>query len=184
MRSKMKKKGFLSDQVADYFALLMYVLVLILYFVLFTLSMKGCNGVGQEVSIVGSWNKQLTEEGLLLNYLRTDVEVDGREMNIAELIADSYQRDDYTELTDITTELFEEIDQEVFGESKCAFICIVANHRHVKTIRTPGCFDARWYEYCKTTVATIPLHYSNPGETADIWLSYTGLRPEMGVYAP
>jgi hypothetical protein len=65
---------------------------------LFTLAFKGCGPDMSKESIVSRWNTDIGSDVSLLNYLRTTVEVGGRNQTISELIARSCQNKNFDEI--------------------------------------------------------------------------------------
>jgi len=90
----LNKKGLWAANVyIDSISILAFVLLATLFFVLFSLQ-----GKTTEVSIEGKAD-EVTSNILLLNYLRTPVEVNNKEMSMSELIALWYwDNDKYDEL--------------------------------------------------------------------------------------
>jgi len=174
MRLAKNKRGFSTDFIADFFSFLSFILILILFFVIFssTVKISGCQGPGIRVSMVGEANNELNEEMMLLNYLRTNVSVNNEQMSIAELIAYSYLDNNYDELEEKTKEIFGQIDNQIYTTDKCSAVCIDVGNSRVKEIKTEGCEGAIIEQYCQEIKTTIPLFYTQPVKTAVVSLSY------------
>lgn len=79
------KKGFFSDFIADFGSLCLFILVVAILVMVFSL-MKTCSHAAiQEISSVSS--KEIELNTVMLSYLNTPVDVDGRTMRMSELIA-------------------------------------------------------------------------------------------------
>jgi len=74
------KKGFITEVLADIYVFIVFLLIMLIFSILFYFG-----GEIMKTSIKGEYDN-LDGNTILLNYLRTPVEVDGKETTIAELI--------------------------------------------------------------------------------------------------
>jgi len=103
---KNKKASFYAEVIAQFFSYIVLVLVLIIFFVLF--NAKGCtrSDIKQDIS---SEIIDIDSETLLLNYLRTPIEVNKEKMTFADLIVISYMNNNYDDLEKITKEYLDPV---------------------------------------------------------------------------
>lgn len=93
----------MPDFMSDIFSFLMYLTGFLAFTILFMMSFGGCDKFeSQSQTILATWNAGIAEEQFLLNYLRTDITIDGRETNFAELIAESCLNDNYETIKEET----------------------------------------------------------------------------------
>ena len=173
MKLAKNKRGFITDFIGDFYAFLAFILILILFFILFSLTISGCEGPGIKASIVSEASNELNEEMMMLNYLRTNVDVNGKQMSIAELIAYSDLNNDYNDLEEETIDFLEDIDEQISGISRCSHVIISILQKEVMFIKTDACLDDfLHYDLTKVSNVTIPLFYNESTRTAVVLFSY------------
>ncbi|MFH1850360.1 MAG: hypothetical protein ABH879_09365 [archaeon] len=100
----MNRKGFLAGALVDFYSYVVFILVIMLFFFLFTLKSTGAeNRLADDRAGIES-------EIQMLGYLRAPVEFSGRQSTMAELIAWSVQEGDYTLFTQKTRELMDPLN--------------------------------------------------------------------------
>lgn len=162
----MDKKGFMVDFLADFYSFLAYLLILILFFVLFSLSIEGCESP-EAAQVVSGYNDEISEEMMLLNYLRTEI----RGLPMAEMIANASINDKWRSISAHTGIIFDEMDMIMYGELRCSVICINDGDDRLMEMETSGCENYIYGKVCRYNV-TIPLYYSEPVKTLTIGLSH------------
>lgn len=173
MKLAKNKRGLSTDFLADFYAFFGIILTLIIFFILFSVSIGGCQGPGIQASIIGMASNDLNEEMMLLNYLRTKVDVNREEMTMAKLVADSYLEDDYSMLEEKTKEVLGQIDEGIYTTGKCSIVCIDDDNGRVKEIESEGCEGMRITEApCQKTMIQVPLPYTQPVEVLGVSFSY------------
>ncbi len=78
----MNKKAFIAEALVDFYSYIAFILIIIVFFLLF--SIQKCSGPSER-EIISSFEEN-NAEIILLNYLRTPILVEGKELNFAELI--------------------------------------------------------------------------------------------------
>lgn len=139
------KKG--SMGLTDFFSILTYALFLIVFYLMLKLS------IGSVPFELTTQISKVENYVSALSILRTQVTVDVKDINIAELIALSN--------TDQTKKVFLEktivqIMDDSFGTSRCAIICI-----NGKEIKGNGCGSLQSY-VCSNDVISIPSYEGKP----------------------
>ena len=173
----MNKKGFMADFLADFYSFLAYLFILILFFVLFTLTLEGCQGPEPvSMQVISHYNNEVAEELMLLNYLRTEI----RGVPMAEMIANASLNNKWRGIAAHTGIIFDEMDKTMYGESKCSIICIDEGNERIMEIETSGCKSYIYGDVCSYNV-TIPLYYSKPVRTVTVGLSYDMYTSEYKV---
>lgn len=100
---KSKKGGGPGDLMTIIFSILLYALILVVFSVL--MFSKSCTSTTSEENTIFSSKSQITElDNLLRGYLRTKVEIDGKDSDIAELIGMRMANSKYKNLLEEETE--------------------------------------------------------------------------------
>lgn len=98
------KKGFIASTLVDLYAFLLFMFVLLIFYIIFKL------GAGTIVYKIEGETANLNGNTLLINYLKTPIEVDGKEIDIAELIlisasSEEHRRELFTVTQSLLTKL-------------------------------------------------------------------------------
>lgn len=137
------KKSVIATGLTTIFLYFGFVLLLIIFFFIFKVTKEEVNlKIAAHIE-----NSDVNYE--LFNYLRTPIIFEGKESNIAELIA--VMNSDLAKKTSLDNKFLETMNEQF--ESSCAVICI-----NGKQFRGSGC-GSRNYE-CPTNFVSVPS-YSN-----------------------
>jgi len=99
------KKGFVAEVLADIYVFIIFLLIMLIFSILFYFG-----GETVKTSIKGEYDN-LDGNTILLNYLRTPVEVDDKETNIADLILISVDSEEHKgELKTLTQDLLNRLN--------------------------------------------------------------------------
>ncbi|MFH1399599.1 MAG: hypothetical protein ABIG95_05815 [Candidatus Woesearchaeota archaeon] len=178
----LNKKGGLTDFQGDVLAFLFFILSALVFFLLFSVTMTGCHKKGVEATISSRGLNQLSQEIMLINYLRTRTGVGSEYLTFAELIFDAYAKDNYAELDAKTKAFFADLDTE----DKCSSVCVDVGGNREYVIRTEACKRYVFAE-CAITKAEIPLRIKDRLRNAVVSLSYDTFsydqNPQYGEYS-
>ncbi len=84
------RKAEVPDFISDIFSFFLYLMFFMMFFILFSLSFGGCDKLEpKSLAIISEASGSASDSQLLLNYLRTDVDVGGRQMTYSELLGES-----------------------------------------------------------------------------------------------
>ena len=133
------KKGGMG--LTDFFSILTYALFLIVFYLMMKLS------IGSVPFELTTQISKVENHASVLNILRTQVAVDGKDINIAELIALS--NIDQTKKVFLEKTILQIMDDS-FGTSRCIVMCI-----NGKEIKGNGCGSLQSY-ICSNDVISIP----------------------------
>jgi len=111
----MRNKGFLTTSLATVMLYFGVVLLIIVFFFIFKLSKE------DTTVRIDSYASDTDKNYRLLNFMRTQIEVDGTMMNMAELIA-LYKEDDSKK--GIFKQNLDQFIKDFYGEEKCSVVCI------------------------------------------------------------
>lgn len=145
------KKG---SGLTDFFSILTFVLVIIVFYGIFKFT------IGGSKFEIPQQSKSIEDSLSLLSILRTNVDVDNIEMNVAELVALSYS--DPSKKSHLEKHIVKIIDDS-FGASDCAIFCIGQNQ-----IKGTGCSLNVGYHTCSGDTMQIP---SYDGKTIEVSLN-------------
>jgi hypothetical protein len=101
----MNKKGAVVAIIADYKAFFVFCIIAFAFFVILKIGFAG--HAEYRVKSAEMWTYPQTT---LQSYLRAPVDLQGQEITVEELIALSYNTNDYAKLDEKTNELFEYLD--------------------------------------------------------------------------
>ena len=109
------RRGTATDFMVDIFAFFFYILMLIVFVLIFSITFGGCNNLKpSNAGLISSLESQLSNEQVLSNYFRTNISLGDRELSFSELIAESCLNNDFELLKAKTEQLFEkEINKAV-----------------------------------------------------------------------
>ena len=101
-RIQNKKAAFHAEVLVQFFSFIALILVIIIFASLF--SIKGCQKtINQKIA---SSSDSLDYDYILLNYMRSSVNINGENISISDLIIESDLTNDYTELDKYTKDYF------------------------------------------------------------------------------
>ncbi len=169
----MNKRGFYTDYLADFIALGIYVIIFLLFFIIFSMHFRGCgNQYSREYELVSDFDSSIKQNQNLLNFLRTEVEIEGEIVLIAKLIADSVENDNYDELEIVTKDTFGYYDE--LGANKCSQLTIINKKSILKIIRSESCssspISSEDLMNANFGKISIPLFYSDSPDKVDVIL--------------
>lgn len=140
----MNKKGFITDFLPDFVALGAYAVIFILFFILFTIQFTGFwenlrpkDQYPRRFDLTSSYAKSGEMDIDLINLLRTTVEIEGENIMIAELLAQSIMEDNY--------ETFDSTIKELLGNYNkltgkgCSQLTVIYGKSILKTTLTESC---------------------------------------------
>ncbi len=176
------KKAMMTDFMADLFAFFLYLLVLLIFLLMFSISFGGCNNIDTSNSeIISEYNTQIGTEQLLQNYLRTPVSASGGEQDFSELISTSCRTGNFEELKTETKKLLDdEINSALLGNTEESTIkrpkfeiyikcepSVRGSTLIYKTEKSPGCsLDLACYA-SKDLQYYVPLVHSTDASESD-----------------
>lgn len=168
MKLMKNKKGFVTDFIVDFWSFIAFSVMLLLFFVIFSLTIGGCNKA-REITIVSEGSDIINEKMLLMNLLGSPYD---SERNYAEAIAESHLTGEYDEFKDYTFELLKQMDEEIYGYEVCSVLCIFEGDDKILEIRTKECYDEIVGDHCQENRMKIPLELSDEKKSLTIALSY------------
>ena len=141
---RFNKKGM---GLADFFSILAFALIIIIFYFLFKFTLTGTNFP------LPTYAANVQDTMSLQNILRTPLQVDNAEINVAQLIA-------LSEVDSAKNDLLEKalikIMEDSFGTSVCSMTCL--NQRKIKG---SGCKSLNVY-ICPSNIVSIPGYGGNP----------------------
>jgi hypothetical protein len=103
------KKAMVTTVLVDFWAIVAFILVILLFYFLIKASVDN----GKEQMQIRS--TEISANAMLESYLRTPVNVNGNEMQMSELIIESYTADDYKNIGAQTKNLLSHNSQWIIG---------------------------------------------------------------------
>ena len=168
------KKGLVTDFGGDFLAFLFFIISALAFFLLFSVTLTGCNKRGAEVNIASTGLNRIGEEQMLMNFLRTRVSVGAEYLSFAQLISKTYLENDFKEFEEKTLSFLEKMDQNIYGESRCSVVCIDISANRELIVKTKSCkTNVAWQ--CRTASIEIPLITKDRPRKAVVWLTYNAL---------
>ena len=168
MKITKNKRGFVTDFMVDFWAFIAFTIILLLFFLIFSIQIGGCNQA-REINVVSEGSDIVNEKMLLMNYLNSPYD---SERTISELIAESHLEDDYQEFKDYTIDFFDQTDEEIFGYEVCSVMCIFEGEDIILEIRTDECYDQINGDHCMQNRMKIPMELSDDKKALTVALSY------------
>lgn len=164
------KKGFIADFIADWYSFIVYIIMLVLFFVLFSITIAGCKRPGVEDFIISEENDDLTEQMILLNFLRTPVNAIGKEMTMAEYIGYSLTIHDLGGIPWRTKAILKDIEIAMYGEEKCSVLCLIRGPYLELQVNSSGCKECFREPYCESGshYIKVPSYYRKPDNSDTI----------------
>ena len=178
------KKGLSEgDFIADISSMVLFFIIVLIYYFLFSMvtcrggglvgvavdAMTGQSCKGVNSGITGEVNTYLSDEVTLINFLETDIEIDGELMTMGELLANGQYQNDISEFKAHTKDILDELNMMRFGVNKCAGICVEVGGR--ETVIKVNCNIFQPLN-CDGASAIVPLYYKKPMGHAKVTLSY------------
>lgn len=158
----MKKKG---SGIADFFSIIALALILLSYYFLLKWT------ISYTKFEIPTYSKNLEDQSSLMGILKTPVNVDGKELDISQLISIYYNDNSKKNL--VEQEIHKILEQS-FDTSKCQILCI-----NDKEIRGEGCQGSHTSS-CDKNIVVIPGY-----ELKDIPLSFeSDVKKQEAVFIP
>lgn len=104
-----KNKKAITAPIVDFWAIVAFILLIILFYFIIRVS------VAEGAKPMEDRAESLNAYGFLNSYLRSPVTVDGREMQISQLIIDSHYKKDYSALKQETEKMLDNLRTSVSG---------------------------------------------------------------------
>lgn len=104
---KINKKGSLTAPIVDFWAIIVFIFLIILFYFVITFSVKE-GKVEME-----NRAEALQANALLLSYLRTPITVDSRNIQMSELIIESYSRNNFDDFKIKSGEILKKLGKDV-----------------------------------------------------------------------
>ncbi|MBW2970898.1 hypothetical protein KY320_01925 [Candidatus Woesearchaeota archaeon] len=166
---RLNKRGGITDPISDFIALSLLPIIFIGFFIVFSISMKGCESNKIEISIVESNEENLESQMLLLNLMRTEVDVGGETMTMAELLSKSYVEEEYGVFSQKSLEILEKISERYSDQGRCIRVAIGAKGLVNQLVETNACMAASLKNPLSSTIR-IPI-FNHPDEKSiEVWL--------------
>jgi len=103
------KKAMISTPLVDFWAIVAFILIILLFYFIINASIEN----GSATMLIRA--NEISANAMLDSYLRTPVSVNGKEMQMSELIIESNYNQDYTKLSEESTKILEKLKTPVSG---------------------------------------------------------------------
>lgn len=164
------KRAEIPDFVSDIFSFFLYLTGFLAFTILFMMSFGGCDELeSQSQNIMAEFSTGVAEEQFLLNYLRTNLSIDGRQTNYAELISESCTSNTFGLIKEKTKEMMK-VGVESVAQVKLSVKCGQEDNGIVELYRiTPpeSCPYQYICDYTHEIKFNIPIGYYGTGYDVD-----------------
>ena len=170
------KKAEVPDFISDVFSFFLYLVFFMMFFILFMLSFGGCDKIeSQSQRILTTWSDRASDEQFMLNYLRTNLTVDGRDTTYAELIAESCLSGSYEKLIE-STQAFMDRGIDLMLQSELLIRCEPDKNHKVSIYRTEAAAGCKFDLVCPSSTEDKVIKIPLPSKEGEV--SYARLEME------